>query len=76
MPARPLPAPSGAALRAKAPPFGYPAPLYSAGTREPVLQRRAVGVVGLLQKLRDLILEQLHLRDGVAVAHRRGGGGE
>jgi len=46
------------------------------GHAQPVVERRAVGGVGLLQKLRDLVFEQCHLRGGVAVARGRGGGGD
>jgi hypothetical protein len=41
-----------------------------AGHRQPVVEWRAVGRVGLGEQLRDLLLQQHHLLERMAVAHR------
>ena len=68
-PARELPAPSGAALRAKAPPFGYLAPLDSAGTVSPSSSGALSAASAFGQQLGDLLLQQDHLLERMAVAH-------
>ena len=56
--------------------FGFPelgeavfAALDFLGDGEAVLERGAVGILGFLEELGDLLFGELHLFDGVAVAH-------
>ena len=86
-----MPAPSGAALRAKAPPFGYLAPLGSyVRTAEGWLyvaaildlySRRIVGGATGASLAADLVLSALamallHRRPPAGLLYPRGGGGE